>query len=475
MKQSVLFICFLQLSGTLPAGAQEKGVESIADKQFSQKHLSYIPAAKASAKTTATASRLKSMATDGYDGTTFIRRDSAYINSYTADNGGAIYFRAYLAGIVQTDIKYDAEISYNYSHSTPGWENLNRTTRTFDANNRIATSIDEVWDNSSGSWKNDVKYLYQYDANSNIVEEIRQSWNTSGSQWYNFRKQLYSYDANNNRILHTGLTWQPANGWINSTMETTTYDANSNILSSLNQVWNTGTTAWVNSSKRDYTYTGTQLDQHLLQTWQLSTSSWKNVSKETYLYNGAGDNIEAIYQTWTTSPGIFDNFSKLLFTYDANHNAVAVIRQVWDNVSNSYNNNQKDTYTYNSYNQITSVTDEYWKTGNIWEPTTGSMMQRFHYETYTTNDVKEISKGGNLVLYPSPAHDAVTIHLQWNEKQSFSVAIIDAMGKLWMNWIQPTTASYQDKLNIRSLANGNYWIVIKGEKGTITQQISVMH
>ncbi|HTN45934.1 MAG TPA: T9SS type A sorting domain-containing protein [Flavipsychrobacter sp.] len=473
MKQPLLFLSILQLLGAFRADAQETAVETFINTDFLQKNLTRVPAGRGAAKTTATASRLKSLATDGYDGTTFLPRDSAYINSYTADNGGGIYFREYLAGIVETDIKYDAEISYNYSNSTASWENLNRTTRTFDANNRIATSMDEVWDNSSSSWKNDAKYLYQYDANGNITEEIRQSWSTSGSQWINFRKQTYSYDANNNRILHTGYTWQPANGWINSTLETTTYDANNNMLSSLKQGWNTSTSAWINLSKRDYSYTGTQLNQNLLQNWQ--SSSWVNVSKETYLYDGAGDNIEAIYQTWTTSPGVFDNFSKLLFTYDVNHNAIAVIRQVWDNVSNTYNNNEKDIYTYNTYNQITSVTDEYWKTGNIWEPTTGSMMQRFHYEAYTTNDVKEINKGGNLDLYPSPAHDVVTINLQWDEKQMFSVAIIDAMGKLWMNWTQAAVASYHEKLNIGNLANGNYWIVIKGEKGAITRQISVMH
>lgn len=427
-------------------------------------------------KTTDTKSRIKMIVYKDYDGVAFVATDSSFINSYTGNNGGGITFQQYLWSTPPILLKYDMATGYKYNTSTTIWDNRNISQQTFDANNNISTKTSQNWDNSTSSWVNSSNDLYQYDANNNQTEDIYRTWNTSTSAWANLYKRLYSYDVNNNRTLYIYQNWNSGtNSWVNSTRTTYTYDANNNVTNQTTQNWNTSTSAWDNSSQINYTYTGNNLTQTINQTWNSSTSAWVNSNKATYTYNGNGDLTDITTQNWNSTTSLFENSSKNIYTYDANHNGLTIIIQHWDNPSSAYVNMYKYLLAYNSYNQITSLTSQYWNSGGLWDYTTSSNQNIFHYETYTTTTLNNISKGGNVAVYPSPANNTVNINLQWDEKQAFNVTIVDAAGRIYTNWSKPATQDYTDQINIQNLANGNYWLIVKGEKGQVVKQFSVMH
>lgn len=431
-------------------------------------------------KPTATEERIKAAANVGYDGASFYTHDSTYVVSYTGENGGAIKWQDYFSLMgSELTVKYDATNGYTYNTSTSSWEMSYRETRTFDANNNITTSIYESYDVSSSSWVNTSKYIYSYDANNNMITEISQNWNTSTNAWDNYSKDLYSYDANNNRIGDIYQNWNSGtSAWDNSGKNTYTYSASNMTTSDIYQYWNSGTSAWVNSGKTTYNYSsGGVLSDSYDQIWNSGTSVWDNNAKTIYTANASGDITEITEQDWNSATSLYENDSKTMITYDANHNGIETISQNWDNASSAYENDEKQLFTYNSNNNITSIGNQEWNPGGFWEYAVDDyQVTKVYYETYTVSDVSDIiNKGGIAHIYPSPASSSLNIVLNWDEKQPFSVNIVDATGRSWMNWNQPAATEYKETLNIQSLANGNYWIVVRGQKGTLIQQVAVTH
>ncbi len=112
------------------------------------------------------------------------------------------------------------------------WENSNKITSTFDANNNLITMLSQDWNGSS--WVNSGKSVATYDVHNNMKAYTYQYW--AGTAWINSDKGAYTYDANGNCTSEIIQMWYGLT-WANSSKNSSIYDSNNNLTSSLSEIW----------------------------------------------------------------------------------------------------------------------------------------------------------------------------------------------------------------------------------------------
>ncbi|HPB24549.1 MAG TPA: T9SS type A sorting domain-containing protein [Bacteroidales bacterium] len=108
---------------------------------------------------------------------------------------------------------------------TGAWTDVLRVTNTYDVNNNILTSTQEV--SQGGALVNNQKMTYTYDVNGNPVTSLMEQW--QGSAWGNLIRHTYAYDVNNNLISDVGDLWQ-SGAWITIQRLTYTFDSYGNSI-----------------------------------------------------------------------------------------------------------------------------------------------------------------------------------------------------------------------------------------------------
>jgi hypothetical protein len=401
------------------------------DLEKLQKELSSIYKKHPPAKTTNTASRVKSYLVEIYNGTSFINYDSM-LYQWSGQHGG---------DLTHYPMKYDSYNMVQWNTSISMWQGLTQALQTFDANDNIASTTYKIW---------------------------------NGGVWDNSNRSLFSsYDANNNNLLSTNQTWNNASSsWDNSSKYTNTYTNNMPDVS-IGESW-TGS-SWVNFDKLTYSYLPNgDLDYFIRQSWDGATSSWVNTDRNLFSYDASGDQIEELVQVWDAGTSAWKNNSRNVYT-NVNHLPSSIIEQLWNSSTNSYVSSMRRTYTYNSYGQILTRVMDSWDAGaNTWTTQTGNTKFTIHYEEYTTG-INDISNGGEFKLYPSPAKNMANISLNWNVQQSFSIAVYDLQGRVIKYWDEAPVKEYRCPINTSELPAGSYYVRIQGERGSMIKPLLVLH
>lgn len=88
--------------------------------------------------------------------------------------------------------------------------------------------------------------------------------------------------------------------------------------------------------------------------------------------------------------------------------------------------------------------------------------------TYVTG-VNEMAQTAELVVYPNPANDIITIRTNFSENENVLLTVFDASGKIVLQ------AENTSTLDLSALENGVYFITASSEnKGKITRKISII-
>jgi hypothetical protein len=396
-----------------------------------QKEFSLLVKRNTAAKTTNTASRVKSYLVEVFNGTTFINYDSVLFQ-WSGQHGGDLQ---------HFPVKYDSYLTIQWNPTVSIWQGFQQGMQTFDINDNIATTSYKNW--NGGVWDNSYRNVYSsYDANNNILVEIAQNWNITTSTWVNGSKFTNTYTSNK-------------------------------LDATLTEVWNG--TGWDNYDKLTYGYLPNgDLDFFIRQSWNASTSSWVNTERGLMSYDVSGDLVEEFAQLWDAGTSSWKNDKRYVYT-NVNHLPSTIIDQTWNSSSNTYVSSMRRTYTYNSYDQILTRVAESWDAGaNTWTYQAGNTKYNIHYEEYTTA-VNDISRGGESNIYPSPAKDVVNIYLSWNVQQSFSIAIYDMQGRVMKQWDESPAKEYRIAVKTSELPAGSYYVRIQGEKGLMVKSLTVIH
>lgn len=440
---------------------------------------------------TVTASRLIASAVSEHNSAVFVLRDSSYL-TYTNDRGGDL----------EHEMKFDKKNDLLFNTGTGTYRPNYRTSQTFDAQSNLLTNMQEMYNAASSSWTNVSNMIYTYNGMNNMETSIAQYWNNSSGQWENSEKSLYFYNGDN--TLDTTINQQWNGEWINYNMTINSYDIDGNLAIATSFYW-TGTD-WTNSSRTLYNYTNNMVSSEVYQYWNSFNSNWINYRQTQYTYNGAGkmtttvlgywnsstgtfmnsskttntynanDDIETmLYQYWSSGTGTWQNSSNVVYTHDTAHNAIAQVDQNWNFSNNAFVNTTRFRRTFNQHNQMTTETSQRWNLGGFWENLSGDTYSRYYYQTYTLGVAVLNSSIDDVLLYPVPATNMMTVATSFKQPQAFTVAITDMMGRVVRQWSESATADYKKMIPTSDLSAGNYILQIKCGGDRTVKQFTVAH
>lgn len=231
------------------------------------------------------------------------------------------------------------------------WQNVSRSTTSYDSSNTGYLITTEIWDNNQ--WVNESQFWYVYDENDLVSEELVKAW--VDPSWVNSERYLYEYDANDNVTFETSQSWN-ATEWINSNR--TVYTFNSNQLTEkLYQQWNV--TDWSNVDRYQYTYVNNNLTEELFQQY---ISGWNNVTLIQNSYNGENNIIETLNKIWESGGWFLEE--RNTHQYSNGNLTVVTMQEGW--IDTIWTNIGLYTKNYNSNNFLIEYISQYWHSLNGW-------------------------------------------------------------------------------------------------------------
>ena len=217
-------------------------------------------------------------------------------------------------------------------------------------------------------------------------------------------------------------------------------DTQGNVLIRTAEYWQTN--AWVNYERYTYTYdTNGNMLTYIREQWQ--TNSWVNYGRATYTYDANGNMLTDIREQWQTNAWV--NYSRYTYTYDTNGNSITGKYEKWQG------NWQPDITVLNLYsnkNIIYNVDTVY--------------RYQASYKSFTSG-IPEIAANSNLIVYPNPATNNITIE----SSQQAVIEILNIQGQL----IKSVAANVnKTNIDISALLSGVYLVEVKTEKEVVIRK-----
>ena len=360
------------------------------------------------------------------------------------------------------------------------WGNEYRFTYTYDDKENILTEISENWINYE--YFDSIKYTYNYDNIGNKVTELFEHFKNSVLVDYHRYTFTYNSDGKELTMLHS--IW-PNNTWVNSDRNIFTYDTNGNLLSELDDVW-TDDSLWVSDQRYTYVFdnNGNELSK-LHEIYRGNT--WSNFERSSFSYNTNREVLTTLNEHWQDTIWITESRSaytystygkalsyiseepgaKLTFTYDANGNVLIELDE--RTLHNSFNGFNwqfitRYTFTYDAHGNTETGKyerldldkgewlpfDSYFgrdpigPQGIIQPPATSFQLMNsnmvsktyryvLRYISLTALNIINTFGKRDIVIYPNPANDMITIDLHdLGDIQKMNILIYDLQGHVLM-------------------------------------------
>lgn len=280
-----------------------------------------------------------------------------------------------------------------------------------------------------------------------------EDWNTSSLVWENSYKYNTTY-ANNILTEQLGYEWQN-NAWVSTSKLT-------------NIVWHNYTNGevqsyteqhlvnnnWTNFANYSFTYTG---NNYVSITDTIISGNWVNSSKVTYTedVNGGYVYLNEIYQnsTWV-------NESQYSRYYDVNGNYTGSKDEVWGGTNWTTNYQDNNILTY-SGNIITERIKQYWdNTNQLPVNYSKEVYSNFTQLEDATGIVTNISSNNELLVYPNPSNDFITIENK-NGKLISPYVIINCLGQ---QILTGKLTNEKTMIDISALQEGFYLLQVGEEE-----------
>lgn len=387
--------------------------------------------------------------------------------------------------------------------STNTWDNDEQYTYTYDAANYMVGNKREVWDMATAAWVNEFNILHTYNAAHSLLTYAEQYWD--GSAWLTVRKESRTFDAAEheltyefetydfslsalkklNKTIYTytasgkvassiGQNWKPAtSSYQNSGRTLYTYDASDRLIESAQSDWIPASSTWLNNSRTfDYTYNASgQVTFYKYYNWLSST--WTATNRFTTTYDASGNVLVYLSEYYEPSVSLWGEYGRETSTYNATNDKISFIESYYD-FSTGELVTKRNRSTYNGSHQLTrSVNDHY--DGSSYYYQVNDQLRRYHY-TETSGINIEAVANIEVSLYPVPANEQCAISLKWASEQDFSIALYDALGRIWLQEAHRAQSNYTGIIETKQLPSGNYFVSIQNIDGSrIVKSISVMH
>ncbi|RYD58194.1 MAG: T9SS type A sorting domain-containing protein [Sphingobacteriales bacterium] len=352
-------------------------------------------------------------------------------------------------------VLFDESYTYVFSDVSRKYDQRYRRFQVYNADNTVnKVTYGQMQD--YGQWKDTARYLYDYDDKGKMISsglEVLQ-----GVAWTLVKPSEISYNT-------VGVITEMNSLFDKLQLE---YDGTKLKSSTHSARVGSGTGGWSLVAKTNYTYTGDNVTTTVDQVWNASVNDWVNVNRIEYIYSGT--TLEGTEEfTWD---GFNWQQSKThSYTYDTKGNKLTDLLQTWNISSHIYVNAKKEIYSYNMYSQPLNISTYTWK-DNAWGVGEGDTELRFYYD-FPTSVASVDVEHASVHTYPVPATDIVNLNIDWTIPQQFSIALLDAQGRVVRQWEEAPQVKYLERISVSDLASGNYFIKVTGERTQMTERLVI--
>jgi len=360
------------------------------------------------------------------------------------------------------------------------WLNEERTTYSYDANNRIIERLRVKWDTLNNKWKNDYRRQFTYSQHSYIT--IGAYWDNSQNQWVNTNKTDVFQDQNMLDTLSLSYSW--TSQWVLDARSMKSYNTNHQIVLDLHQ--SLMGVNWKNDNKTEYTYdSNNNLIDKSYYNWNSLNQNYEINQKHIKGYDSQNNNIYEVYlDSYDSTNSKWNGRDSTYYNYAANGDLSSYIEYTWSAATNSYEKEDKyDLVNYDNnfpYTKLVLPIADIGKDaimffnhmltkmrGYSWDG--GQWQYFFEYNLYYSDFIGngiEIPRQNTLRINPNPVKDYFVIDFEGN--QNLAVEIYDANGKL----IKSKQLCANSKFDVQDLNSGIYFIrVIDDENHVYTSKL----
>lgn len=227
------------------------------------------------------------------------------------------------------------------------WDNLSRTTNTYDASSRLEQAVTDAWDDADSEWDPVSRTTNTYDGDGNLTEVLVE--NRNNSTWQKTSRTLNTYNSSGNITNTKQQQW--TGSWATQLETINTYDSQGRLEETIVKQFGRNQTRTTN------TYDNGRLIQERVETWN---GQWVNSTQTLYTDFNANDLPETVTeQTWSGSD--WDNLRRDLNTFSG-LKLTQVLEQTWN--GSDWDDESQVTVTYNGH-LVTEVVEETWD-GSDW-------------------------------------------------------------------------------------------------------------
>ncbi len=358
---------------------------------------------------------------------------------------------------------WNEDLTYEFSYNSndllsqailyEGWsDDKYLSTYTYDDNGNISAYLEFSWNETAGNWYTDAYYreLYTYDDDGNLTQSIA-SQGESGTWSPQYKIETtyndYGYDTSSEYEYKTNTS-----SWDKLIVYARTYDSNGYLtmltVSSRDDVNSDWSIMYgpmiVDSNNHVLSYSAYDGDPND------SNSSIGEKGVFTYVNGNVSTNI---YQTQDDSGNWYD-YEKQEYIYDTNYSISEILMPAISNKcfkqereTNSEFNNKLTEYLSYDYDE---------ESGEL----IATDKRIFNYTDLTTATGIDNDEEVNVILYPNPAYDNVSISFSSTNNLA-NIQLFDMLGKKVLD----KEISSEETINIENLNSGIYLynIVVDGK------------
>ncbi len=350
------------------------------------------------------------------------------------------------------------------------WTGYSRFTSTYNAAGAMLSRLTETA--AGGVWTGVWRYTNTYNAANLPLTQLVESY--GGGVWKGSTRLSYAYDAGGR---DTGIAREVyTTAWKNSTRNSYSYDAAGNQSASINWSWDAASSSWTIASRNAYAYNAMNGQTNSSTQIMYGTPpKMINLDSTTYSYDAAGNMVQRLLFR-ADSAGLWQPSERNTYSFTGTNKPATELDERYNAAGASFENVQRLAYFYNSSDQQTRRYRQEW-VGGLWVYANRSYESRYYYEP--VNNLGAVSAAGltgnDLRLYPVPANDRIDLLVHFSKPQQFTASVVDASGRVIMNWNDAGDGLYSRTITTSALADGLYYLSIRDGQSAASLPFVVRH
>jgi hypothetical protein len=409
----------------MEASAQQTVAQRKEKIQQAMKEAYRVTVRNGSAKTAAVKHRLVGSAYKYTDGTIVETSDSTR-NVYSGTRGA----------INLDPVIYDSYIPYEqpdfdqskmYTNDGSGWKQIEQYDQTFDANDKMLSSVNQNAYN--GLMTNSYRLRYTNNAQGILQEAFSDGW--GGAAWDEETRDVFRYTAGGQ--LDSVLNYE--------------YDGSQ----------------WEAIGYSVFTYNAGKLIKQ--EDYDTRNGTPEITFREVITYaNGLIDSIVGAYDSGN---GILQEFYRNKYVYNTAGNVTRQTTVSWDPVNSTWYSPSTTDYIWSGdlLEQIRFV--------DLSNPTEYEFGQ-LYYESFTTGIEKHELAGVDVKAYPNPARNTVTAEVNLQRAQEVTLSLYNITGaKVWSKYTG-MQQNIREQIDLSGLPSGLYNLQVATPSGVVSRKVSVI-